>query len=205
MTYRRKTASRGQVTECADTGGCMTVEEANRVLEKAELLVGEIEVVTAMDRMAHDISVRLMGSRPIACCVMSGGLVFAGQLLTRLKFPLEVDYVHATRYGEETRGGELNWLVTPHLDPRGRSVLLLDDILDEGVTLEAIARQYRNQGALEVLTAVLVDKRHERKVFPGFRADYTGIETVDRFLFGCGMDIRGFWRNLPCIYAVRNG
>ncbi len=183
----------------------MTVEEANRVLEEAELLVSAIEVMTAMDRMADDISAQLMGSKPIVCCVMNGGLIFAGQLLTRMKFPLEVDYVHATRYGDETRGGELSWLVAPHLEPRGRSVLLLDDILDEGVTLEAISRQYRNMGAREVLTAVLVDKRHDRKVFPGFRAEFTGIETVDRFLFGCGMDIRGFWRNLPGIHAVRSG
>ena len=181
----------------------MTVAEANRVLEEADLLASWAEVTAAITRLADEISERLYDARPIACCVMNGGLIFAGQLLTRLEFPLEVDYVHATRYGHETTGSGLSWLVRPQVEPGGRTVLLLDDILDEGVTLAAIVEQYYRQGAREVLTAVLVDKRHNRKVVPGFRADFTGLQTGDRFLFGCGMDYRGFWRNAPGIYAVR--
>lgn len=181
----------------------MTVEEANRTLAEADLLASETEVMAAIDRMATELTARLGTACPIACCIMNGGLIFAGQLLARLGFPLEVDYVHATRYGHETRGAELNWLVRPQVNPGGRTVLLLDDILDEGVTLAAIAGQYRHLGAREVLSAVLVDKRHNRKVSPGFRADFTGIETEDRFLFGCGMDYRGFWRNAPGLYAVK--
>jgi hypoxanthine phosphoribosyltransferase len=180
----------------------VTVEEANRVLEEADLVASEVEITTAIDRMAEEISRQVDKARPIACCVMNGGLIFAGQLLTKLAFPLEVDYVHATRYGHETTGAGLKWLVRPQVDPSGRTVLLLDDILDEGVTLAAIADHYRQQGAGEVLTAVLVDKRHNRKVIPGFRADFTGIETDDRFLFGYGMDYQGYWRNAPRIYAV---
>jgi hypoxanthine phosphoribosyltransferase len=180
----------------------VTIEEANRVLEGADLVASEGEIKTAIDRMAEEISGRVDTSRPIACCVMNGGLIFAGQLLTKLAFPLEVDYVHATRYGHETTGARLKWLVRPQVDPSGRTVLLLDDILDEGITLAAIADHYRQLGAGEVLTAVLVDKRHTRKVVPGFRADFTGIETDDRFLFGYGMDNQGYWRNAPRIYAV---
>ena len=136
-------------------------------------------------------------------CVMNGGLIFSGQLLPRLVFPLEVEYVHATRYGQETVGGGLNWLVRPAVALQGRTVVLLDDILDEGVTLAAIAGYCREQGAAEVLTAVLVDKLHDRKVSPGFKADFTALETVDRFLFGYGLDYQGFWRNAPGIYALR--
>lgn len=181
----------------------MTVEEVNSVLEEADLLVGEAEVTAAIGRMAVELTARLRDADPVVFCVMNGGLIFAGQLLTRLVFPLEVAYVHATRYGHETSGSSLNWIVRPQLDLEGRTVLLLDDILDEGVTLAAIADYCREQGAAEVLMAVLVDKRHDRKVTPGFRAEFTGIETEDRFLFGYGLDYRGYWRNAPGIYAVK--
>jgi len=181
----------------------MTVEEANMVLHEADLLVGEAEVTAAIGRMAEELTQRLANANPLVFCVMNGGLIFAGQLLTRLVFPLEAAYLHATRYGHETSGGDLNWIVRPQVDMRDRTVLLLDDILDEGVTLAGIADHCRQQGAAEVLLAVLVDKRHERKVSPGFRADFTGIETGDRFLFGYGLDYHGYWRNAPGIYAVK--
>ena len=181
----------------------MTIEEANRVLAEADLLAGEAEVAEAISRVAGEITTQLSTSRPIAICVMNGGLIFTGQLLTLLRFPLEVKHVHATRYGHETEGAGLNWLVRPQRELNGRTVLLLDDILDEGVTLAAIADLCRQQGAREVVTAVLVDKKHNRKVSPGFRADFTGIETEDRFLFGYGLDYQGYWRNAPGIYAVK--
>lgn len=181
----------------------MTVDEANQVLAEADLLVGEAGVTTAIGRLAEDITEQLREANPVLLCVMNGGLIFAGQLVTRLVFPLEIDYCHATRYGHETTGTGLNWIVRPRLELRGRTVLLLDDILDEGITLAAIADYCREQGAARVLMAVLVDKRHDRKVSPGFRADFTGMETGDRFLFGYGLDYKGYWRNAPGIYAVK--
>ncbi|MFZ2950429.1 MAG: hypoxanthine-guanine phosphoribosyltransferase, partial [Desulfuromonadaceae bacterium] len=153
--------------------------------------------------MAQEITSQLKESCPVLLCVMNGGLIFTGQLLTSLVFPLEVDYVHATRYGHETKGASLQWTVRPQLDLKGRTVLLLDDILDEGVTLAAIADYCRQQGAAEVLMAVLVEKLHLRKVTPGMRADFTGIEVGDRFLFGYGLDYKGYWRNAPGIFALK--
>jgi len=181
----------------------MTADEANQALADADLLVDEVGVTAAIGRMAGEITTRLSGTNPVMLCVMNGGLIFAGQLLTRLAFPLEVEYCHATRYGRETSGADLDWIVRPQLDLRGRTVLLLDDILDEGITLAAIANHCRQQGAARVMMAVLVDKRHDRKVSPGFRADFTGVETEDRFLFGFGLDYKGYWRNAPGIYAVK--
>jgi len=181
----------------------MTVTEANRVLADADLLAGEAEVAAAIDRMAAEITAVLQESRPVLLCIMNGGLIFTGQLLTRLPFPLEVGYLHATRYGHATSGGGLDWLARPGIGLRGRTVLLLDDILDEGITLAAVADYCRQQGALQVLTAVLVDKQHDRKKIAGGRADFTGIVTGDRFLFGYGLDYKGFWRNAPGIYAVK--
>lgn len=181
----------------------MKIDEINTVLAEADLLVSGTDVEAAILRMAEEISSQLREANPILLCVMNGGLIFSGQLLTRLAFPLEVDYVHATRYGHATAGGGLNWIVKPQLELQGRTVLLLDDILDEGVTLAAIADYCREQGAATVLMAVLVEKLHLRKVTPGMRADFTGIEVGDRFLFGYGLDYKGHWRNAPGIYAVK--
>lgn len=181
----------------------MTVDEAKRVLDDADLLIGEEEILVTIGRMAGEIRARLAEANPVVICVMNGGLIFGGQLLTRLHFPLEVDYVHATRYGEETRGDRLNWIHRPQRELAGRMVLLLDDILDEGITLAAIADYCRCQGAREVLMAVLVEKLHRRKVTPGMRADFCGVETGDRFLFGYGLDYKGYWRNAPGIFAVK--
>ncbi|MGB9080501.1 MAG: hypoxanthine-guanine phosphoribosyltransferase [Desulfuromonadaceae bacterium] len=181
----------------------MNTEKANKVLAEADLLVSEAEVAAAVKRMAQEITSQLKESCPVLLCVMNGGLIFTGQLLTSLVFPLEVDYVHATRYGHETKGASLQWTVRPQLDLKGRTVLLLDDILDEGVTLAAIADYCRQQGAAEVLMAVLVEKLHLRKVTPGMRADFTGLEVGDRFLFGYGLDYKGYWRNAPGIFALK--
>jgi hypoxanthine phosphoribosyltransferase len=181
----------------------MTVNEANQTLAEADLLVAGEDVTTAIRRLAGEITTQLSETNPVLLCVMNGGLIFAGQLLTRLVFPLEVDYCHATRYGRETTGAGLDWIVRPRLELRGRTVLLLDDILDEGITLAAIADYCRQQGAARVMMAVLVDKVHDRKVSPDFQADFTGVETEDRFLFGFGLDYKGYWRNAPGIYAVK--
>ena len=181
----------------------MNIEEANRVMDEADLLVAEADVVAAIDRIAKEITAELKDSNPVLICSMNGGLVFSGQLLTKLVFPLQVDYVHATRYGHEINGVALDWKVRPQIDLHGRTVVLLDDILDEGVTLAAIAAYCRQQGAVKIMMAVLVEKLHLRKVVPGMRADFTGIEVGDRFLFGYGLDFKGYWRNAPGIYALK--
>jgi len=181
----------------------MKIDEVNRILEEGDLLVPEAGVMAAIERMAGEIAAELRDANPVVISVMNGGLIFAGQLLTKLVFPLEVDYVHATRYGHEISGARLNWTVKPQTELKGRTVLLLDDILDEGVTLAAIADYCRQQGAARVLMAVLVEKLHLRKVTPGMRADFTGVEVGDRFLFGYGLDYKGYWRNAPGIYAVK--
>ena len=181
----------------------MTILEAGRVLAESDQLVCEADVIAAIARIAAEMTVELKDSNPVLICCMNGGLVFAGQLLTKLVFPLQVDFVHATRYGHEINGVALDWKAGPQINLQGRTVVLLDDILDEGVTLAAIAEYCIQQGVTKVMMAVLVEKLHLRKVTPGMRADFTGIEVGDRFLFGYGLDYKGYWRNAPGIYAVR--
>ena len=181
-----------------------TLAELRQVMAEADCLATPAEVSAAIERMAVDISRELSESNPLVYTVMNGGLIVAGQLLTRLDFPLETAYLHATRYGHQLQGQSmLDWRVRPTQDLRGRTVLVVDDILDEGHTLKAICRHLAEEGAARVLTAVLIHKLHDRKAEPGMRADFSGLDIADRYLFGCGMDYKGYWRNAPGIYALK--
>ena len=180
----------------------MDTQAARQALANADCVADAAQVSAALDAMAQAITRQLADADPLALVVMNGGLFVARQLLPRLAFPLETGYLHVTRYGDALTGGGLEWRVPPPA-AAGRTVLVIDDILDEGHTLEAIRRRLVESGARQVFTAVLVDKQHCRKARPGLRANFTGLELPDRFLFGCGMDIKGYWRNLPAIHALR--
>lgn len=172
------------------------------VYQKAVCLFSPKEIEAALARMATEIHRDLQDKNPIVLCVMVGGLVPLGNLLPRLEFPLELDYVHATRYRGETRGGELLWKVRASANLKDRTVLVVDDILDGGVTLAAILEDCRAQGAKEVLSAVLVDKEHKRVPSGLQKADYVGLKVDDHFIFGYGMDYDEYLRNAPGIFMV---
>lgn len=178
-------------------------DDMREVMDTADCLISHDEVERALDRMADEITRDLGDELPVFYCVMNGGLITTGHLLPRLGFPLEVDYLHATRYRGKTRGGELFWRVSPEIPMAGRHVVIVDDILDEGATLAAILDYCREAGAKSISTAVLVDKNHDRKAVPGLKADYCSLEVADRYVFGFGMDIKGYWRNAPGIFAPK--
>lgn len=180
----------------------ITAEQALAVLREAELLCPPERIEVALDRMAVAIAAELDGRDPLVLMVMNGAFVTAARLLSRLKFPLRVGYLHASRYRSGTRGGEIDWIAHPKPAVAGQVVLVVDDIFDEGDTLKAILSEIRRQGATAVYSAVLVDKRHDRKV-SGLTVDFVGLEAPDRYVFGCGMDYKEYWRNLPAIYAAR--
>lgn len=179
----------------------ITSEEARAVFERADRLYDREDVEQALDYLATQLNEHLAGSDPLVLCVMQGGLIPGGLLLPRLGFPLQMDYIHATRYRGDTRGGKLNWIVRPSSPLQDKVVLLIDDIHDEGLTLDAIARDCRAAGAAAVYSAVLVNKIHDRK--HGLRADFSGLDVPDRYVFGYGMDYKGYLRNVPGIYALR--
>ncbi|MBB3183189.1 hypoxanthine phosphoribosyltransferase [Halomonas fontilapidosi] len=186
-----------------DADSLPSLTEMHEVMDNADCLISQPEVERALDRMADEITRDLGDRLPVFYCVMNGGLITTGHLLTRLGFPLEVDYLHATRYRGGLRGGELFWRVSPEVPMAGRHVVIVDDILDEGATLAAILDYCRQAGAASISTAVLVDKQHDRKAVPGLRADYCSLEVADRYVFGFGMDVKGYWRNAPGIYAPK--
>jgi len=172
----------------------------NGEMPRSDEVVSAGEVQAALTRMAAEINARLAGRHPLVITVMNGGQIFAGQLLPRLTFSLDCSYVHVRRYGHETAGGELVWIAGPHEPVRGRVVLLLDDILDEGRTLATIRARLLEQGADDVLVAAFALK--ERGVPAAIGADFIGVRVPDRFVFGFGMDVAGAWRNLPSIRAL---
>ncbi len=179
------------------------LEQINKVFAEADCLCTKEQLDVALDKMAAEITEELGDKLPVVYCVMNGGLITTGHLLTRLTFPLQVDYIHATRYRGETTGGELYWRVPPEVNMEGRHVIIVDDILDEGHTLAAILEYCKEQGAEAVYSAVLIDKQHDRKAQPDMKANFTGLEVEDRYLFGFGMDYQGFLRNVPGIYAPK--
>jgi hypoxanthine phosphoribosyltransferase len=170
-------------------------------LQNSDLISSAADVQAAIDRVAAQVTAKLAESYPLVLAVMGGAVVFAGQLLPRLRFPLDFDYIHATRYGAATRGADIQWRVHPPPDIAGRTVLVLDDILDGGDTMAAIRDRMMSGGAKAFFSAVLVEKLLKRT--KPIAADFVGLAIEDRFVFGCGMDAKGYWRNLPEIRAMR--
>ena len=176
----------------------------NHILEvynRAQCIFTKTEIEAALDRMAIALKAKVGNSNPIFMCVLVGGIIPMGNLLTRLDFPLELDYVHVTRYGTKTRGGELNWKAKPAENLAGRTIVVVDDILDEGLTLAPVVSYCKSCNAKEVFTAVLVNKEKPRST--GLqKADFVGLECDDRFIFGYGLDYQNYLRNVPGIYVV---
>ena len=176
-------------------------QQSRDILNSAELLLSEAQVNAAVHRVAQEINATLADEHPLVLSVMGGAVIFTGQLLPMLNFPLEFDYLHVSRYGNEKQGGELHWKVAPHENVRNKVVLVLDDILDEGETLHAIKQRVLALGASKFYSAVFADKDNGKD--KPIRADFVGTTLPNRFVFGFGMDIHGAWRNLPAIYATR--
>jgi hypoxanthine phosphoribosyltransferase len=177
------------------------LEEIKHVQATADLLHSKQEVEAAIDNMAQQINIALADRNPLLLCVMNGGVVTFGKLLTRLTIPLTIDAINASRYQNQTSGGSIEWLVKPETPLEGRTVLIVDDILDEGITLQALCQYCREQGATAVYSAVLVDKilGHEKPV----TADFIGLKVENRYVFGYGMDYKGYLRNAPGIFACK--
>jgi hypoxanthine phosphoribosyltransferase len=171
-----------------------------RILDAAELIHSAEVVDAAIERVAAEISAKLCDQYPMVLSVMGGAVVFTGRILPLLRFPLDFDYIHASRYGDATRGGAVEWKVEPTGNVAGRVVLVLDDILDIGDTMLAIRERVFALGARAFYSAVLSDKAKGRA--KPISADFVGLPLPDRYVFGCGMDAHGCWRNLPAIYAL---
>lgn len=172
------------------------------VFSRSKCLIDETTIEMALQKMASEINRDLKEENPIVLCVLIAGVVLTGKLLTLIDFPLQLDYIHATRYGDNTVGTQLKWIVKPRASMVGRTVLIVDDILDHGITLAGIIDYCYSQGATSVKTAVLVEKDIVRPQNTIQKADYTGVTVENRYVFGYGMDYKGYLRNAKGIFAV---
>ena len=179
----------------------ITTNEIKKIQTEADCLYTNTEVDSALNLMATAITNEMENENPLILCVLTGAIIPMGHLLTRLNFPLEIDYLHASRYKKQTSGGKLDWYTEMNHSFKGRTLLIVDDILDEGETLKAIVDYCQSAGAKKVYSAVLVEKMHDRK--SEVKADFVGLETEDRYLFGYGMDYKGYLRNANGIFAVK--
>ena len=179
----------------------LSSQQARDILQQAELLYTAEEVQAAVAGVALKINSTLGDSHLLVLSVMGGAVVFTGQLLPLLDFPLDFDYVHVSRYGSGKEGGQLHWRVEPRENVAGRVVLVVDDILDEGETMAAVRQRVMDMGATRFYCAVFADKLNGKD--KPIHADFIGLEVPDRFIFGFGMDMQGAWRNLPAIYAIK--
>jgi hypoxanthine phosphoribosyltransferase len=175
------------------------LEEIKQVQANAELMFSEGQVESALDRMAAEINAVLEDRNPLVLCVLNGGIIAAGKLMPRLTMLLTVDSINASRYQNQTSGGIIEWVLKPGTPLAGRTILIIDDILDEGITLAAIKDYCLEQGAEAVYCAALIEKKldHEKPI----AADFVGLEVENRYLFGYGMDYKGYLRNASGIYA----
>ncbi|CAM8333717.1 MULTISPECIES: hypoxanthine-guanine phosphoribosyltransferase [Candidatus Methylopumilus] len=174
-----------------------TIQE---LISKSSVIYSEIEIKIVIQNIADQVNQTIKTDDLYVLCVMNGALIFAGQLLPRLEKNIQYSYVHATRYASSLTGGPIHWLVKPPIDIEGKTVLILDDILDEGITLREIAATCIAMKAKAIFTAVLFDKEiaKEKSYLPNF----IGLKVPNRFVFGYGLDCKGLGRNLPHLYAL---
>jgi len=173
------------------------------LLENSTLLAGSVEVKAAISEMAQAINAFYGDREIIMVIVMTGGVMPAAWLAEKLKMPVQMDFVHATRYSGQTEGGEIEFRVPSRLNLEGREVLIVDDIYDIGLTLQMIERYCRSRGAKSVNSAVLVRKIHDRKT-SGTPPAFIGMDVEDKYIFGCGMDAHEHWRHLDEIRALED-
>ena len=178
------------------------MKQLQHIFDNAQQLYSMVEIDKALDQLAEALTKKYAESNPLILCVMNGSIVTIGHLLPKLTFPLELDYIHVSRYGDKTVGGTLNWLHQPAADLTDRVVILVEDIFDEGATLQALRTYCQQAGARTVSCVALIDKLHDNKV--GKVPEFIGLTVPNRYVFGFGMDYQGYWRNAPGIYAVKD-
>lgn len=179
----------------------VSLDELTKIRKEADCLYSQSDVEQALERMAKTIESEVKENNPLILCVMNGALVTTAGLINRFDFPLQQDYIHATRYRGNTTGGAIHWLAEPRISVEGRVVLIVDDILDEGNTLVELVSYCQSNGASKVMSAVLVEKVRQRD--KDIKADFVGLQVPDRYVFGYGMDYKEYWRNAPGIFAVK--
>jgi len=177
------------------------MNQLQQIFEQADQLYSLDDIDQALNQLAAALETEFADKNPLLLCVMNGSVVTIGHLLPKLSFLFELDYIHLSRYGDKVTGGQLNWLHKPSTAMPRRDVILIEDIFDEGITLQALREYCYSQQAQSVSCVALINKLHDNKT--GIPPEFIGLTVPDRYIFGFGMDYQGYWRNAPGIYAVK--
>lgn len=180
----------------------MTSTSGAHVLpQSAKLIYSLKEIDISLESVAKELNQRFSGQEVILINILQGGTVTTAHLLVKLTFLVQLDSAHATRYRNQTVGHELEWKQYPASNLKNKTVLLVDDIFDEGLTVAEVKDYCVKQGAKEVIVVVLLDKQHSRKLTQE-KPDYVALKVPDVYVFGFGLDYEGRYRNAPGIYAL---
>lgn len=178
--------------------------KAQQIINNSTVLYSESQLAAIIDQMAVTIDAEIKDELPVFLTVMNGGMMFAAELTKRLKNPIICDYIHASRYGDAFYGGtHITWYRQPKQQLiSGKTIYIIDDILDEGHTIAEIKRFLLNIGAKTCKVVVLINKEigKDKPIY----ADHVGLNAPNHFLFGFGMDIFEINRNLPQIHIYNN-
>ena len=180
----------------------LDLTESQKILAKAECLYDRIAIDNAINNIAQEMNHKLKDLAPIFLCVMNGALIFMGQLLVKLNFNLQLDYIHVSRYRGEMHSSNMHWFAKPSVTLKDRNIVIVEDILDSGLTIAGISDYCSQEGAKSIFTCALIDKDCERDSDGIKTVDFAGLKIENKFLIGFGLDYQGFFRNLPGIYAV---
>ncbi len=179
----------------------LSSQELQEVKENSDLIFSASQIKTAVEKMGLELETKIKNKNAILICVMNGGIIITSDLLRCMDCDVRLDYLQVARYLEKTVGGSLHWLKEPQLSLEGQTVVLVDDIYDEGYTMDELVSYCKKHGAKEVITAVLLLKRKSTPQVD-IKPDIYGLEVTDRYVYGYGMDYKGYLRNVPAVYAI---
>ena len=165
-------------------------------------LFSKSDIDRRVAEMGAEITRDLAGSELIALCVLKGAMFFCSDLMRHIAFDVALDFIQVSSYGDQkTSSGVVTILKEPQLDMRGKSVLIVEDIIDSGLSMNEVFRYIKlDRGAREVRTATFLDKPSARKI--PFKADYVGFSIDPKFVIGYGLDYAEKYRNIPDIQVL---
>lgn len=159
------------------------------------------QILAAVDKVAEQINRDLADENPIFICVLNGAFIFAADLYRRISFPSQMTFMRMKSYEGIETTGTVKTIASLHESVVGRTVVIVEDIVDSGYTMQRVIAQLQDLGAKTVKVAVLLNKPNARKV-DGLNIDYCCLEIPNDFIVGYGLDYNEEGRNLPDIYVV---
>src|SRR5438105_8245871 len=164
-------------------------------------LISKSQIEQRVAEMGRQITEDFRGTDMIACCVLKGAVFFCSDLMRFIEFDVALDFIQVSSYGNEKySSGVVTILKEPQLDMHGKAVLIVEDIIDSGLSMREVFRYMESRGASMVRTATFLDKPKARKV--PFEADYVGFSIDPQFVIGYGLDYAEKYRNIPEIQVL---